>query len=317
MTRTPSSSSSWPTCVIPPIPEARGFESSATTKLYPRYEDIAQDGRVQLATVMPGLSAVWRSLQTSIGLDGLRQQRILPILRRIVIRGEEGPFSVHAPIHFSGTWRIARELDGERLFLDMWLEATAANASTLGPPPAADAPRVTVARVHAEHVFTRPFDPPATRKVTRLAVPGFPELPEDTHPFEEAEDLVRDHALGLGAEHTFGMMHTDSNQHVNSLVYPRLFEEAAIRALATRADIPSPEKLLMRAIELRYRKPFFAGDRAAIELEAAVATPPPSIHARVAVAGAFRPSGSAGSAGSASAQGNATKPSCTVAMWLG
>ena len=49
-----ASPSPWPACAIPPMPPARGFESSATLKLYPRYEDIAQDGRVLLTTLMPG-----------------------------------------------------------------------------------------------------------------------------------------------------------------------------------------------------------------------------------------------------------------------
>ena len=54
-------------------------------------------------------------------------------------------------------------------------------------------------------------------------------------------------------------MHTDGNQHVNSLVYPRIFEELALR----RHGDP---KILARAIELRWRKPFFAGDRATVAL---------------------------------------------------
>ena len=99
------------------------------------------------------------------------------------------------------------------------------------------------------------------------------------------------------------MLHTDSNQHVNSLVYPRLFEEAAVtRAVdreRTRAapgtDLRS-QLLLARTFELRYRKPFFAGDRATIRLafpDAATAV------------GAFVP-----------ATGDPQKPSTTVAMTL-
>ncbi|HVH46247.1 MAG TPA: hypothetical protein VM925_28095 [Labilithrix sp.] len=291
----------WPSCAVPPLPPARGYESSTTVDLRPRYEDIAQDGRVQLTTLMPGLGAVWRSLGDSATLEALRKQRILPILRRIVIAGEHGPFSVHAPIHCTGTWRLAREKDGDRIFLDMWLEAFAPHGSSLAPPPAADAERVLVGRIYAEHIVTRPFDPPATRKVTQLDLPGLPAVPEDAHAFEEAEDLVAGRTLMTGGEHVFGMMHTDSNQHVNSLVYPRLFEEAAIRQLAARDDVRAPEKLLARAVELRYRKPFFAGDRAAIRLHAE-----PTEGGRRAIAvGSFGP------------EGDSAKPSCTVAMWLG
>ena len=90
------------------------------------------------------------------------------------------------------------------------------------------------------------------------------------------------------------MMHTDSNQHVNSLVYPRLFEEAVVeRAFDPEARVPGAESLLVRAIDIRYRKPFFAGDRAsiALALEGAAAT------------GAFVPAG-------------ADRPSCTIAADL-
>jgi hypothetical protein len=58
----------------------------------------------------------------------------------------------------------------------------------------------------------------------------------------------------------FGLDHTDSNQHVNSLVYPRLFAEAALRRLA---ELERPRRLLIRALDIAYRKPSFAGDRGA------------------------------------------------------
>jgi hypothetical protein len=277
---------------IPELPAARGFESTTTAELRPRYEDVAQDGRVQLTTLMPGLSAVWRAFGAGSRFDDLRRQGILPILRRIVLTGEDGPFSATTPIHVEGTWRLARETNGDRIFLDMWLDAFAPIASTLGPAPPPDAERVRVGRVFAEHVVTRPFAPPNERKVTRLGVPGIPDLLEDTHPFLEAEDLIAGRDLAAAGEQVFGLMHTDSNQHVNSLVYPRVFEEAAIRQLAGRP-------LLARAIELRYRKPFFLGDRAAIRL----AIEPTPTEKSVTVVGSFAPP-------------TADKPSCTVAMRL-
>jgi hypothetical protein len=290
-------------CEIPPLPPARGYESSATAELLPRYEDVSQDGRVQLMTLLPGLGAVWRSLSSrSAGhpkLESFRAQGILPILRRILVVGERGPFSVHVPIHCEGTWRLAREAGGDRILLNMWLDAFAPTGSTFGPRPAPHAERVLVGRVFAEHVVTRPFAPAAERKVTSLDLPGIPAVPEDLHPFEEAESLVEGRTLAAAGEHRFGMMHTDSNQHVNSLVYPRLFEEAVVRTLATRDDVRAPETLLARALELRYRKPFFAGDRAAIGLHLE-----PLADGAVLTAGAFTPVDSA------------TKPSCTVAMRL-
>jgi acyl-CoA thioesterase FadM len=55
------------------------------------------------------------------------------------------------------------------------------------------------------------------------------------------------------------------NQHVSSFAYPRLFEEAALRRLAA-LGVSAPG--LSRSVEIGYRKPFVAGDRARILLRA-------------------------------------------------
>lgn len=244
-------------CEIPPIRPARGFESSTTVRLRSRYEDISQDGRLQLTTLMAAVGGVWKSLEGTGMLEELRTKGVLPILQRLVICGERGPFSVTVPIECTGTWRVARETDGDRIFLDMWLEARAPHASTLGPSPAPDAESACVGRVYVEHVFTRPFAPASERKVTQLDVRGLPSMPEDARPFASAEALIAEHRLTKVREQRFGLMHTDSNQHVNSLVYPRMFEEVLAQEV--------PERLA-DAVELRYRKPFFVGDRATLSL---------------------------------------------------
>jgi hypothetical protein len=82
--------------------------------------------------------------------------------------------------------------------------------------------------------------------------------PERAEPLDEAE-------LPDEATVAFGLAHTDSNQHVNSLVYPRLFQEAALRRFAARGR---STRVLPRRIEIAYRKPCFAGDRARITLRA-------------------------------------------------
>jgi hypothetical protein len=63
----------------------------------------------------------------------------------------------------------------------------------------------------------------------------------------------------------FGLTHTDANHHVNSLVYPRLFEEAALRRFAARGKNPA---LMPRHVEVAYRKPCFAGETVRIRLRA-------------------------------------------------
>src|SRR5688500_18460522 len=100
---------------IPPVPPARGYETSGSAELYPRDEDITQDGRFLLTAFMPGMGvAVWRSLvkHTEI-LSAFAGKGILPILRRLVAIGEDGPFSVHVPLASQGTWRLAREENGD------------------------------------------------------------------------------------------------------------------------------------------------------------------------------------------------------------
>ena len=259
---------------------------------------------MHLAALMPGLGAsVWRALLSQIpAVETFRAQGILPIMRRLVAVGEDRPVSVNGPVEYTGSFRFAREKGGERLFANMWLEARAPIASTLGPDPEADAPRELVGRVFAEHVLTRPFAAPAERKVTRLDAPGVPSIPEDEHVFESAESLLESAGGPLedAGDFVFGMLHTDSNQHVNSMVYPRVFEEVVARTLVQSARISSAETLMARAIELRWRRPFFAGERATIAMRLDESTPPQGY--RCSAIGAFSSGG--------------PKPSCAVKLLL-
>jgi hypothetical protein len=89
------------------------------------------------------------------------------------------------------------------------------------------------------------------------------------------------------------MMHTDSNQHVNSLVYPRIFEETAVRRIMQDARIPAAHALLARALELRWRRPFFAGERATIGMRfVEPAAGNLAEGSTIAAVGSFAPAGS-------------------------
>ncbi|HSO39484.1 MAG TPA: hypothetical protein VLT33_43450 [Labilithrix sp.] len=255
--------------MIPPLPPPTEFDrDGGVATLMPRYEDIVQDGRMQLHAFMPGLgAAIWRELLSKVAAASVfRAQGILPILRRLVIVGEDRPASVSVPVHYEGSFRFAREKGGERLFLNMWVEARAAIATTIGPNPPSDAPLERVGRVFAEHVITRPFAPPGERKVTRLDAPGVPPVPDAEHVFDPTEALIEGLPLADAGDIFFGTMHTDSNQHVNSLVYPRVFEELAVRQLAPTPLRHAP--LLARSLDIRWRKPFFAGQRAQVRMHA-------------------------------------------------
>ena len=71
----------------------------------------------------------------------------------------------------------------------------------------------------------------------------------------------------------FSLDQTDSNQHVNSLVYIRIFGDAVNRRLASAWPAGRPPAKEYRplsgrtkAVDIAYRKPCFAGDRVRAKL---------------------------------------------------
>ena len=259
----------------PAVPD----EQRASGNFGLRYEDVAQDGRVMLLAMPQAIGEVWRAvLGDHAKAIALRDQGVLPILTRLVIEGGGGPISVRKPLHAEGCYQLAHTVgaDGavDRILLNMWAAVSGPKSRTHGPPPAGAGEPVDVGRVFAEHIFTRPFGPPAARKVTALAIPGVPAVPPDRWTFEPLASIgeLPRGAVPIDREQiadttriTFGLAHTDRNQHVNSLVYPRLFEDAALRRIAAIGR--STAGLLSRRVELGYRKPCFAGDRMRILLQ--------------------------------------------------
>lgn len=256
----------------PPRPELPP-ERLATAEFALRYEDVAQDGRMMAIAFPPAMGwTVWAQL-----LDGHPAERamaargIVPILSRLTILGTDATIRVDAPATATGGYQLARkDRDGavDKLFLNMWVEVRGA-AGRMVPPVGPGAP-VVAGTLFAEHTFTRLFASATDRKVTRFDAPGMPEVPSAHYdaPAPTTAMELPDGATPIDAEfHTdpvvtaFGLDHTDSNQHVNSLVYPRLFAEAALRRLAERER---PRRLLVRALDIAYRKPSFPGDRVRI-----------------------------------------------------
>lgn len=242
-----------------------------------RYEDLSQDGRLMVATLGPLYGAVaWKEMLQHAPMAAVaREQGVVPILTRLVLDGGVGPFSPALPLEVEAGYALAHSLDerGElaRLHLEIWADARGprGHAHDL---IAAPGPEQQAGRVYAEHVFTRLFAPPGERKVLRLDLPDLPpvpprriepvsaevmlSLPEDAEPLDGP---TVDPILAL-----FSLGHTDSNQHVNSLVYPRLFEDAALRKLRSCGVTTA---LLTRHADCLYRKPFFAGEAAWVKLQ--------------------------------------------------
>ncbi len=241
-----------------PIDQPRG---EAAVPL--RYEDVAQDGRLVLETAGQGIGeAVWRQLLAHLPERELfRETGIVPILTRICTVGGAGPFSVDAAVAGSGTFAIGQQHD--RVYVDMWARLEARHGRTYEPAPDRGGPPVVALRTFAEHVMTRLFAPPDQRKVS--AVPGLVVAPR-AHALPDVAtmlvpppgaELLDGELVADSQPFVFGLRHTDSNQHVNSLVYPRLFEEAVVRRLAARGRSAA---VLATEVDCSYRKPCFAGD---------------------------------------------------------
>lgn len=261
----------------PDVPETMRAVASG----HLRYEDIAQDGRVLLGALPHSVGlVVWQQLlEKHEGARAATKAGLIPILTRVVVEGEETTLSVRKPVEFSGCFNFGHVVDAagavNRIVLNIWTRGEGIVGRTYGPPPAGAGSRATVGRVFAEHTFTRLFAAPAERKVLRMdGIPGMPPVPPERYDSPApmsllspppGATLLHDSLVADDIALAFGLTHTDSNQHVNSLVYPRLFEEAALRRFAARGRETS---VLARTLEITYRKPFFAGQRARIVLQA-------------------------------------------------
>ncbi len=246
----------------PDVPESQ--RGSGAIQL--RYEDISQDGRPRLEVLAYGISvAVWQGPIKQLEVDSIVARGIIPILTRIVIEAHDGPFAVENPIDAVGCYEGAHATTstGDRLYLNMWADMTAPIGRTILPGPSNTGTRVLAGRMYAEHVFTKPFASKDQRKVKADELAQFGGIPGrliEARAHESIVDLTgcrdRDEAFVAQAPVTFGVRHTDSNQHVNSLVYFAVFEEAILAALASRKR---NTQVMARAIEIAYRKPSFAG----------------------------------------------------------
>jgi hypothetical protein len=240
-----------------------------------RFEDVTQDGRLVLEALPQGLQPIWRFLARSPPYRVFREQGIAAILTRLVLEGTAGPFSASAPVTAEATFRIVASENGA-IHLDMWSTLSARVGPTYDPlvtdpvPPAIAA----AGRVFAEHTFTRPFAPPGRRRITAFDFEGAPEVQDRRPALAAPSTLVElpansrplDSSLKVDpVPVTFGIVHTDSNMHANSLAYLRIFEEAALRRLVA---LGRGSKFLGRVLEIAYRKPCFAGQQVRIALQA-------------------------------------------------
>lgn len=248
-------------------------------ELLHRFEDIAQDGRLMIGALLPGLGITgWRALLKQGFAQRLMGSGMVPILTRLVIEGSGGPFSVNGALKLRGAYGFSHVLDArgevDRIQLGMWLEAALPIGVTYGPPPD-NAGELTIAgHVYAEHTVTRPFAAKEDRRVRRIDVEGLDPVPgpavagfavADNASVPEGATLLDGELAFDPAPVVFGLCHTDSNRHVNSLVYLRLFEEALLRRFAAHGNRGA---LLLRNAQIGYRKPCFAGEEVRLAVQA-------------------------------------------------
>lgn len=256
---------------LPPPPEVTGIQRGAgETRL--RFEDVAEDGRLRLEGVWPAIGPIlWGKMEVANALLRLGARGVRAVLTYVALEGGEEPVSVRAPCSQEVRWSLGRNVDEQgntsRILFDTWLSSTAPRGAPRNPglDPVSDE-RVLVARAYGQHVFTRPAASAGAHRVTEIADPLLDGLaPEPS----ELRDFRRLLALPSGARAleerprpdpsptVFGLCHTDGNQHVNFLSYPRLAEEAALRRFAELGIDP---RRLARRAEVSYRRPCFAGD---------------------------------------------------------
>ena len=251
----------------PPVPAfADGF--ATTFDAYLRYEDVAQDGRMMPIALPPAMSGLWQAaIVNTPGSRSSIAKGVIPILTRLTLESREQPIRVDRPVQCRAGFELAHARSGDdvtRLFMNVWAEVTGV-AGRIGPrPPSGEL--AMAGTVFAEHTFTRPLAPPDQRRVTRLDAEGWPAIPSARYD-APAPETAQEPPAGARwtsdvatdpAEVVFTLDQTDSNQHVNSLVYIRIFLDAAQRQIAHAGHAL---KIRSRAVDIAYRKPCFAGDR--------------------------------------------------------
>jgi hypothetical protein len=190
------------------------------------------------------------------------------VLTRAVLWGGAEPISVRNLVSHELRHRFAHGVDAkgavDRILFDTWLASSAPRGIENDPGRESSGEVVLAARAYGQHVFTKPTAPPGQHRVLELEDPELERVPEIRSQWLDPLELQ---ALPDGSEPlesapradeavvAFGLSHTDGNQHVNFLAYPRLVEDAALRRL-------SALRLAPRATPGWLSFPCFAGSHA-------------------------------------------------------
>jgi hypothetical protein len=249
----------------PDLPENDGGEETAAL----RYDDVMQDGRLRLDAVWrPVGRLIWSRPEPSRVLAKLGDG-VGTVLARAVFEATEVRVPARAPVRTRAWFRFEHTLgdDGrvDRIQFNTWIRSTVLGDESSEP---------LLARAYGQRVFTRLGAKPGERAVTRLEGLGADGVPHHRGDWFPARALLGVPAGSVlldsvprvdSGRVVFGLSHTDGNQHVNFLAYPRFFEEAA---LGRFYDLGIGANIAARHFEIRYRQPSFAGDCLRIVLQA-------------------------------------------------
>jgi hypothetical protein len=258
-----------------PAPPAPAFppEHATTSPLYPRYEDCTQDGRLNTLAIPPALATLWnRRNDGNVTEHQARERGLMPLLTRLTVTSLDQPIRVTRSFEANCGFQVAHDRDASgavsRLFMNVWCEVRGRpHVPAAQRVPGGGRDLVLAGQAFAEHTYTRPFAPPDQRRVTSFAgLDGVPAVPEPRYhqPAPASAGEAPEGASWLDeltadpVDTRFLLDHTDANQHVNSLVYVRLYLEAMGRRLAAAGQ---PDKLRSRGFDIAYRKPSFVGER--------------------------------------------------------
>ena len=244
-----------------------------------RYDDLCQDGRLRIGGVWAPMGRIlWTRMPVAKTLAALGAQGVRNVLSFVMMEADDVPLSMRGFAHSEVRYRLGHTTGADnqpnRIVFETWLTTQAVPGRQGDPTARPSGESVPAARAFGQHVFTRPSAPAGQHRVLRLEHPNFVELPPERVEFFDPKRIL---ALPDGAEPlepepraeaapvVFGVVHTDGNQHVNFMVYPRLTEDGALRRLA---ELGFHGRLLGRRAEVGYRKPCFAGDRMRLVLQA-------------------------------------------------
>ena len=262
----------------PDVPDAQRVRADFLL----RYADVDQTGELKFSALPLALERCgWdHVMRPGEPMERLaREHGMLAILTRFRMRCGGGPVSVTETVEGTGVHQWSHTVDEHdvvnRIVFQIHASLHGRVGRTHGAAPANAGQPVELGSIVAEHVFTRPFVDASDRRVVALPPDcGLPSVPEArttwgvparlATPPNDARRLDREPRLARRV--LFGLTHTDSNQHVNSLVYPALFEDMALERLH-ELGVPTAD-LKVRDLELAYRKPCFAGERVEVVMQA-------------------------------------------------